>query len=361
MIAAPPLRVLLIDDAPLLRRALAAQLAAQAGLHATACDGSIPSIRAQLITLHPDVVIVDLGLRSTDAISILRRLRTHYPVPTLVLADAPAARGERSVEALEAGALEVLPRPTSLKADAISDFALTLALRIRHAAQARRPGAPLTVGLAPRAGFGTAGLHPAEYVVVVGASTGGPEALRGLIESAPADFPPTVIVQHIPAAFTRSLAARLASTASMRVTEAIDGEPLRVGCALIARGDTHLTIRPAAGGWVARYTHQQPVNGHCPSVDVLFDSAVPAGKRAIAILLTGMGADGAAGLLRLHQAGALTIAQDAASSVVYGMPKVAAQLGAARLSAAPAEMPGLILKTLRSERTQPAAPRAARG
>jgi two-component system chemotaxis response regulator CheB len=186
-------------------------------------------------------------------------------------------------------------------------------------------------------------------VVAIGASTGGTEALAAVLARLPVDSPPVVIVQHMPAAFTGPFAARLDGLSAVRVTEAADGERLRAGCALLARGDTHLIVRRAGSGWVARYTHQEPVNRHCPSVDVLFDAvAAAAGVQAVGILLTGMGADGARGLLRLRQAGAVTIAQNENSCVVYGMPKQAVALGAAQYTAAPEEIPGLVLCALRA-------------
>jgi two-component system, chemotaxis family, protein-glutamate methylesterase/glutaminase len=156
-------------------------------------------------------------------------------------------------------------------------------------------------------------------------------------------------VQHMPAGFTQSFAQRLNGHSAMAVTEAVDGETLGPGRAVIARGDTHLVVRPAANGWRVHYTHQRPVNRHCPSVDVLFESVAKIGRqRAVGLLLTGMGSDGARGLLQMRQAGALTIAQSAKSCVVYGMPKVAVELGAAMYTTAPHEMPGLVLRSLRT-------------
>jgi len=168
-----------------------------------------------------------------------------------------------------------------------------------------------------------------------------------LLSRAPPDFPPTVIVQHIPAGFSHTFAARLSSRSCLSVGEAVDGERLSPGRAVVARGDTHVIVRPESAGWAVRYTDQRPMNRHCPSVDVLFDSvAAVARERAVGILLTGMGVDGAQGLLGIRQAGGITIAQDKESCVVFGMPKVAVDLGAATLTAAPEDMPAALLRAL---------------
>ena len=186
-----------------------------------------------------------------------------------------------------------------------------------------------------------------------GASTGGTEAVRELLMHMPADSPATAIVQHMPAMFTPSFAQRLNLSSALEVSEASEGNLVSVGRGVVARGDTHLTICLSARGWRAHYTHQERVNRHCPSVDELFDSAVKAASsNAVGILLTGMGDDGAQGLLRLRQCGALTVAQDAGSCVVFGMPKVAQRLGAAELSAAPKEIPRLIVRALARRQQQ---------
>lgn len=204
------------------------------------------------------------------------------------------------------------------------------------------------VAAGPQGPFHAAKIAPRRHLIALGASTGGTEAIAAMLRRVPADFPPLVMVQHMPAGFTKAFAKRLNGLGAVRVSEAADGEVLEPGRAVIARGDTHLVVRAAGTAWVVRYTHQQPVNRHCPSVDVLFDSvARAAGDRAVGILLTGMGDDGARGLLRLRRVGAVTVVQSEASCVVYGMPKVALDLGAARNSAAPESIPGLVLRALR--------------
>lgn len=350
MTPAEPIRVLVVDDAPLLRRLLAAEIARASDMSAVACGSAIADVREQLLRQHPDVILLNLGVQLTDPLILLRKLRAHYPVPILVQADRRTAREETVMRALELGAFEVITIPEGSRHSDLSRYAADLLPRIRGAARGARPVRPFPSVHARLEPFTSAGIDPRRYVIAVGASTGGPEAVRELLASMSADAPPIVIVQHMPAGFTRSFAERLNASCALRVTEAVDGEPLRPGCALVARGDTHLTIRRAGDGWLARYTDQQLVSGHCPSVNVLFESVATAKRNAIAVLLTGMGADGATGLLRIREAGGLTLAQDRASCVVYGMPKVAADLGAAAIVAPPQDIPAKIVAALRTQR-----------
>jgi len=183
---------------------------------------------------------------------------------------------------------------------------------------------------------------PDYFLVAIGASTGGPQALASLLSSAPADFPPTVIVQHMPPSFIPAFAAHLSHKSRLAVSEARDGESIGPGRAVLAPGDAHLVVARTAGGWRGFYAGQDKVNNHCPSIDVLFESLTPFAPRVIAVLLTGMGCDGARGLLNLRRHGAITIAQDQASCAVYGMPKVAAALDAVQYTVPPHEVAPLI-------------------
>ena len=345
--AGGPVRVLIVDDTPLFARLLAAELERCGGLHAHASGGDVAEVREQLIQYHPDVIVLDLALRKVNALDLLRKLRSHYPVPVIVTAGSGDENARRAIDATRRGALEAVPKPEHIRPTVLRSFALDLAGKIRMAACIARPVASPVATAATPTSFHAAGLVPGRYLVALGASTGGTKAIETLLRRAPADFPPVVIVQHMPAGFTRSFAARLNSLSPLAVSEAADGELLMPGRAVIARGDTQLIVRAGGPGWRAQYTNQAPVNRHCPSVDVLFNSvAAAAGPRAIGVLLTGMGEDGAHGLLNLRQAGALTIAQDRASCVVYGMPKVAVDLGAALFSAAPEDVPALTLRAL---------------
>ena len=212
-----------------------------------------------------------------------------------------------------------------------------------------RPRIPSNLYRKP-ASFKSVNLDPAHYLIAIGASTGGTEAIKNVLTRVPSDFPPTVMVQHMPEGFTKSFADRLNQLSPLAVKEAEDGDLLLPGHAFLARGGTQMEIRPTGDGrWRIAYGDHQPVNRHCPAVDVLFNSVTRyVGPRAVGVLLTGMGADGAEGLLRMRQAGALTVAQNRASSVVFGMPKVAIDLGAAERITSPHNVPSIILASLAS-------------
>jgi two-component system chemotaxis response regulator CheB len=342
-----PTRILLIDDAPLQRQALAAELDRSADLHTAATGSNVQQVRQSLMRMHPDVIVMDLELRAADPFDLLRKLRGHYPVPLIVVAPATDAGARHALRATALGALEVVRRPPDARGPAITAFCQDLTRVIQIAVSGARPLPRTLRPAAHTSSFRAAGVDPRRHVIAIGASTGGTEAVTGLLKRVPVDCPPVVIVQHMPPGFTRSFAERLNGLSPMRVTEAVDGEALREGCAIIARGDTHLTLRQAGNGWVARYTDKTLVNHHCPSVDVLFESvAKSAGPRAAGVLLTGMGADGAVGLLSMRRSGAITVAQTEATCVVYGMPKEAIALGAAMFSAAPEDVPGVLLRAM---------------
>lgn len=311
--------------------------------------------RRQIILVRPDVILCELDLPRISGLQLIRRLREYYPVPVIACADR---RSADALQALQLGALDLVLKPAVANPVALRQYFDSLSHRIPMAVRQARPvrfDTPRAVAqsAAPPAGFGAAGLSAARFVVVVGASTGGTEAIRVLLDHAPADFPPVVIVQHMPVGFTRSFAERLDRSSPLRVSEAVDGEPLLPGTALVARGDTQLTIAKAQQGWLARYTHQQLVNRHCPAVDVLFEAAAEqAAAQSVGVLLTGMGSDGAAGLRLIREAGGLTLAQDKDSCVVYGMPKAAVERGAAQLQGRPDEMPRLILAGMQGRQRQ---------
>ncbi len=352
-----PIRILVIDDYVLLRRALAGELERMRDLHATFSGGTVPEVRERLTNDHPEVIVLDLGLHSGDPFLLLRKLRANYPVPVIVMAEQSDAGARASLRAQSLGAFDVVQRPIGCRQPAVATLAAELAQRVTAAVRLARPVRPALGNTAASPSFRSSGVDNSRSIVAIGASTGGTEALATLFKRLPADFPPTVIVQHMPVGFTRSFAERLNGLSAIQVTEAADGDIVRPGCAVIARGDTHLTVRPAGHAWVVRYTDRTLVNRHCPSVDVLFDSvAVAAGARGVGVLLTGMGADGARGLLKMRQHGAVTIGQSEESCVVFGMPKEAGDLGAVQHWAPPAEIPALVLRCLQHAGQRTAAP-----
>lgn len=342
-----PLRVLIVDDAALFARTLTAELDRCHGIHALCTGSQLDLLRQQLTRFHPEVIVLDLGSPGREAVELLRRLHTHYPVPVIVLVENTRDSAAGALRAVRAGALEAVCKPEHGGADQVRAFAKDLAGKIHVAVTLARPvPLPPAVAGCPTS-FRAAGVDPARHLVAIGASTGGTTAIETLLSRAPPDFPPTVIVQHIPAGFSHTFAARLSSRSCLSVGEAVDGERLSPGRAVVARGDTHVIVRPESAGWAVRYTDQRPMNRHCPSVDVLFDSvAAVARERAVGILLTGMGADGARGLLAIRRAGGITIAQNEQSSVVFGMPKAAIDLEAALYTAAPDDIPALVHRVL---------------
>jgi two-component system chemotaxis response regulator CheB len=352
-----PIRVLLIDDAPGFRRDVAAGLERHADVHVSVSGGTVADVREHLMQGHPEVILLDLQLRTGDPLLLVRKLRVHYPAPVIVAAEMTDAGTRHALQAAAVGALDVVRKPGTTDAAALDAYTRGLLQKIRVAVSSARP-VPRTFGAGGAVpSFAAAGLDPACFAVAIGASTGGTEAITNLLKRAPADFPPTVMVQHMPVGFTRSFAARLNGLSPMRVAEAADGEPLRRGCALLARGDTQLVVRRGPDGWHVQYTHQQPVNRHCPSVDVLFASmAETVGRQAVAVLLTGMGADGAEGMVAVQRAGGLTVAQNEASCVVYGMPREAVARGAARYVGAPHDVPRIVLSGLQERQRQRRAP-----
>jgi len=341
-----PIRVLMIHDSPRWYRRLAGALRATGPVRVFESPPTARALGARVLACHPDAVVLDLALPEHLTLPVLRNLREHYPVP--ILACSQRGRDRTSaLAAIEQGVLEIVVRPRGWGRGPWRRLAAELAGRLHAAVRHARPVRSSDSPGRPVRSFRQAGIDPQHHLMVVGASTGGPEALRELLAAMPADAPPIAIVQHMPAMFTKPFAQRLDAACVLSVGQAREGEPLPPGRVVIARGDTHLTVRRGGGGWFAHYTNQQRVNLHCPSVEVLFDSAVlAAGRDAIGVLLTGMGDDGARGLLRLHECGALTAAQDARSCVVDGMPKAARELGAADVVASPADLPGRLIEAL---------------
>ena len=348
---ASPIKVLIVDDSPFARSMLTRALAAEEDIVVVGGAKDPFDARELIIELHPDVIILDLVMPRMDGITFLEKLREHYPVPVIMCSGVIARDGAEALRALELGAVDVIAKPSTGGSAALPRFGEELADKIRaaHLALPNRPRIPGYLHRKPTA-FKSVNLDPAHYLVALGASTGGTEAIKNVLTRVPPDFPPMVMVQHMPEGFTRSFADRLDQLSPLRVKEAKDGDLLLPGCAFLARGGTQMAIAPAGDGrWRIAYGDHVPVNRHCPSVEVLFDSVARyVGPRAVGVLLTGMGADGAEGLLRMRQAGALTIAQNHASSVVFGMPKVAIELGAAERITSPHNVPAIILASLTS-------------
>ncbi len=335
------LNVLVVDDSAVVRQAMTALLGAEMTV-STAADPFIAMMKME--TMRPDVIVLDLEMPRMDGITFLRKLMDESPIPVVVCSSLTASSSELTMRALQLGAVDVVLKPKVRLGESPSDSAIALVEtirgaaqarvgRVRHRVHARRESVSAAAQSAPQraetAAASATGWH--RHVIVVGASTGGTEVLRRFLDAMPADAPPVVIVQHMPERFTAAFAKRLDQTSAMQVREAVTGDVLRSGVALIAPGDRHITLLRQGANILGIALQDTPlVNRHRPSVDVLFSSAARAlGNLGIGVLMTGMGRDGAKGLLEMKVAGAQTIVQDEATSVVFGMPKAAIDLDAA--------------------------------
>ncbi|MGR2661303.1 protein-glutamate methylesterase/protein-glutamine glutaminase [Chromobacterium haemolyticum] len=324
------IRVVVVDDSALIRNLLTSIIneAQDMEVVATASDPFIA--RERIRELDPDVITLDVEMPRMDGLEFLRRLMRLRPTPVLMISSLTQQGSEATLTALELGAIDFMSKPAHDIARRMGDYAHEIRDKIRTVAAAR-VRAPhrfhrAAEALAPQTPF--LGASAQQAMIFVGASTGGTEAIRTLLSGLPADGPPILIAQHMPEYFTGSFAARLNSYCPMRVKEAEAGEPIKMGVAYIAPGNWHMRVQAAAGGFRIELDQSERVNRHRPSVDVLFDSAARGlGKRAIGVILTGMGRDGADGLRKMRDAGAVTFGQNEASCVVYGMPREAMKAG----------------------------------
>jgi two-component system chemotaxis response regulator CheB len=329
--------VLVVDDSAVVRQVMAAILSPARGMAATVASDPLIAMD-KMRRIRPDVILLDLEMPRMDGLTFLRKIMAEDPIPVVVCSGLTGPATEAGLRALEEGAVEVVTKPRLNVKAFLEESASALVDAVRAAAQARvRPRRPAPRSTSPPPGrdaFTPAAERPAlrlttDKVVAIGASTGGTEALRELLQALPPDAPGVVIVQHMPEAFTRAFADRLARTCWVEVKEAADGDRVLEGRALIAPGNRHLRLLRSGSHYALEVADGPLVCRHRPSVDVLFRSvARAAGPNAVGVILTGMGSDGAQGLLEMRRAGAATIAQDEATSVVFGMPKEAIAAGA---------------------------------
>jgi two-component system chemotaxis response regulator CheB len=324
------IHVLVVDDSAVVRQVMQGVLEADPKIRVTVAADPIIAF-AKIEKEAPDVVITDLVMPRMDGLTFLQKIMAERPMPVIVCSEVAHRRTEDAISALELGAVEVITKPKLGVRDFLHESAVMLIDIVRSAAQARvvpglhPPVAPrntadvvLTLGPAPRP------RPTGDKIIAIGASTGGTEALREFLQAMPPGCPGIVIVQHMPEIFTRAFAERLNRDCTIEVKEAADGDRILNGRALIAPGNHHLLVQRNGSGYVAQVTHGPLVSRHRPSVDVLFRSvAKSVGSHAVGVIMTGMGNDGAQGLLEMHNCGARTIAQDESSCVVFGMPKEA--------------------------------------
>ncbi|WP_321952780.1 protein-glutamate methylesterase/protein-glutamine glutaminase [Paraburkholderia bannensis] len=367
------IKVLCVDDSALIRSLMTEIINSQPDMTvvATAPD---PLVARDLIKQHnPDVLTLDVEMPRMDGLDFLEKLMRLRPMPVVMVSSLTERGNEITLRALELGAVDFVTKPKVGIRDGMLDYAEKLADKVRAASRARvrpaapaRAAAPAATGTAPQASaHASHGAHAhapvaaapminnpllsTEKLIIVGASTGGTEAIREVLQPLPPDAPAVLIAQHMPPGFTKSFAQRLNGLCRITVKEAEHGERVLPGHAYIAPGHAHLLLARSGANYIAHLSDDPPVNRHRPSVDVLFRSAAQhAGKNAIGVILTGMGRDGAAGLLEMRKAGAFTLAQDEASCIVFGMPREAIALGAADEIASLSDMSRRVMTRLAS-------------
>jgi two-component system chemotaxis response regulator CheB len=365
----PPIRVLVVDDSASVRQALSSIIEGDPATELVGTAGDPYAAARRIAEVVPDVIILDVEMPRMDGITFLRKIMMQRPIPVIICSTLTEAGSATLLEALEAGAVEVIPKPKVGTRSFLLESRLRVIEAVKAAASARlgnRPArqaitkveAKLTADAMMPPPSRRAMTVTTDKVVCIGASTGGTESLRAVLEVLPVTAPGIVVVQHMPEAFTAAFARRLDGLCQVDVKEAADGDTVLPGRVLIAPGNRHTLLQRSGARYHVAVKDGPAVSRHRPSVDVLFRSAAQyAGANAIGILMTGMGDDGAAGLLEMRRAGAYTVAQDEATCVVYGMPKEAIERGAAVSVAALGDIPREIMRALDEDR--PAA-RAAR-
>ena len=318
------IRVLIVDDSAVVRKIFATELSRDPDIEVVGTAPDPYAARDLIIQEKPDVVTLDIEMPRMDGITFLRKLMIHYPLPVIIVSSLTPQGGDLALEALDAGAVDIMCKPRG--SYTVEDMSVELIDKIKAASHVNvqtkngtsQPASPITQALR----------HTTNKISAIGASTGGTEALRIVLEQFPVNAPGTMIVQHMPEHFTKSFAERLNSLCAIEVKEAEDGDTVIPGRALIAPGNKHLMLRRSGAQYLSRVKNGPLICRHRPSVEVLFNSVSQfAGQNAVGIILTGMGKDGAEGLLKMKQAGAFTIAQDENSCVVFGMPKEAIKCG----------------------------------
>jgi two-component system chemotaxis response regulator CheB len=327
-----PIRVLVVDDSATMRGLISAALSRDAEIAVVGQASDALEAREAIKALNPDVMTLDVEMPKMDGLEFLDKVMRLRPFPVVMVSSLTARGASATIRAMELGAVDCVGKPSIEHPDSFDD----LPDRVKAAAAARlhkraddRAARPHSRADDRSACESASSYHPDGRVVAIGASTGGVEALIAILTGYPTNCPPTVITLHMPTPFTKSFARRLDGLTGARVGEAEDGAPLEIGRVYLAPGSaTHLEVS-SSGHWRCRLQRDDLVNGHRPSVDVLFASvAKSCGPKAVGVILTGMGRDGAAGLLAMRRSGARTIGQNEATSVVYGMPKVAFECGA---------------------------------
>jgi two-component system, chemotaxis family, protein-glutamate methylesterase/glutaminase len=344
--ATAPVRVLIVDDSALMRQLISTLLAADPEIEVVGTAPDPHVARERIKALNPDVITLDVEMPHMDGVTFLRKIMALRPMPVVMISTLTQSGAEVTLEALEVGAVDFIAKPSTDAASAMAALAGELQEKVKAAARtrvgARRP--PAVPAAKPRLIGRATG-----KIVLIGASTGGVEALKALLLGLPADCPPILVTQHMPARFTTTFASRLNKECGMKVSEAQHNDIVEPGHVYIAPGSHHLELARAGSHFVCALSDAAPVSGHRPSVDVLFRSgARTIGPAGIGVILTGMGKDGAEGLLEFRRAGATTFGQDEESALIYGMPRVAFERGAVMRQHSLAHMADAILEACKA-------------
>jgi two-component system chemotaxis response regulator CheB len=327
------IRVLIVDDSALMRQVLGALLAQDPLIDVVGVASDPYVARDKIRQLNPDVITLDVEMPRMDGLAFLEKLMRARPMPVVMVSSLTEAGCATTLRALELGAVDFVTKPKLDLREHLPEVAQEVIEKVKAAATARvhRARVPSrSPGGAPTRPVTDALIKSTDQVIAVGASTGGTEALKEFLMRLPADCPGMVVVQHMPEKFTRAFAERLDGLCTVRVQEGGDGDRVLTGHVLIAPGGFHMRLARAGATYLVKLNTEPPVNRHRPSVDVLFNSCSEvAGRNAVGVIMTGMGDDGARGLLAMRNAGARTLAQDEATCVVFGMPKAAIDMGAA--------------------------------
>lgn len=339
-------RVLVVDDSIFFRQVIARGLGADRGIEVVGIAKDAFEARDKIIELEPDVMTLDVEMPKMNGIEFLKRLMPQYPIPVVVISTV----SDNVFDALNAGAVDFVTKGSNLGEGTNKEVfinELIIKVKIASVAKARNVKKPI---LSQRHA-GKLNLHGDNKIIAIGASTGGTQAILEVVKGFPSDMSAIVITQHMPPVFTKMYADRLNSLCAMEVKEAESGDAVLAGRILIAPGDKHMKLTRSGNNYYVECFTSEKVNGHRPSVDVLFNSvAQNAGSNAIGVILTGMGSDGAKGLMKMKQSGAFTIGQDEKSSVVYGMPKVAYDIGAVTKQEMLRNIPQLIYSILEGKK-----------
>ncbi len=324
------IRVLVVDDSAIVRKVFTEELSKERDIEVVGTAPDPYVARDKIVRLKPDVVTLDIEMPRMDGITFLKKLMRYYPLPVIIVSSLTPKGSQLAMEALSIGALEVISKPSV--SYSVGDMSVQLADKIRAVAYVNMDAKKSAAAAVPRKAHlsSKALAQTTNKIIAIGASTGGTEALRVVLTSMPLNAPGILVVQHMPAQFTTSFAKRLNDLCEMTVREARDGDSITNGTVLIAPGNYHMLLRRSGARYYVNVKQGPLVHHQRPSADVLFDSVADyAGANAVGIILTGMGSDGAQGLLKMKNAGAETIAQDERSCVVFGMPKEAIKIGAA--------------------------------